>query len=377
MSTFAVVLFIIALVLLILAFRRIKKIRGGISTSWRDDRYAPLVDNITKVIKDHIERDDYDYSAMRDEVYCENEYQKRIVFDLFAELEKVKIDEYKDNYIEGKGAFAATFTAIVEAYVHLYVVHGIKLHLERKIYAGAFNIVIFCNEKYVLRIRARSYKPEETKPPKFYSDMRPDATNEILKQSIIEHKRVLDAFRNSKRILKPICSSYFLYHNFSSTLIVEWSFNDRVESSEQKNPIKNRDSLKDYIECLLETNRIAHSVGLTYVDYKIGNIQWNPVTNCYCITDIDFERADICKPSVVKSHAVDTVVIQFPLKYVSNYIILKDIASIIKASNLEDYIGSVRDTEVIIRIPFEIGSKAYEDKELREMISRIIIRATQ
>lgn len=385
MSTFAVVLFIITLVLFILAFRRIKKIRGGISTSWRDDRYAPLVDNITEVIKKYIKNDNYNYNAMRDEVVCENEYQKRIVSDLFYELEKVKIDKYRDNDVEGKGAFAATFTGIVEAYVHLYVVHGIKLELEDKIYAGTFNIVIVCNKNYVLRIRARSYNPKQKKANKFNKDVEPhEATNEILKQSILEHRRVLDAFKYSNRILKPICSSYFLYHDFSRTLIVEWSYNDRVESAEDINPIIVKNSLSDYIECLLETNRIAHSVGLTYIDYKIYNIQWNPVTECYCITDIDFERADqnfIFKKHLTSHRIPDTFQLGKKLKYVSNYIILKEVASIIKAQNSVTqyksyayYCTENNDIASIIGREYDIANDDYiiEDSELETKINHIL-----
>lgn len=383
MSVIQIALFIIILILLLIAFRNTYRLKGGIYTSWKptidnskfNDEYRVLIDRITEVIKAHIENSDcdydcdYDYDKMRDDVVTETDYQKAIVDSLFAELKKVKIESYGDRSIQGNIAFRAMFIGLVEAYVHLYIIHGFKLQLESSIHAGSFNIVIFCNQEYVLRIRTRSYIADETfgviKGTPFMN-----ANDEEIKENNRIHKYLYEAFRNSNRILKPICSSALLYHDYDYSFIVEWALNDRLDAS--KNPIQNPETFNDYINCLLESNHIAHSIGLTYLDYKIENILWNQKTNCYCIADIDFIKADISDFKVFTTHTLPTLLAMQTNRYKSNYIILKEIASIHSSKNIETYNQNFANHLILNNTPYNIRESIFEDEDLEPLIDKIL-----
>jgi len=377
MSVIQIALFIIILILLLIAFRNTRRLKGGIYTSWRptidnskyNDEYRALIDRITEVIKEHIENSDYDYDKMRDEVKTETDYQKAIVDSLFAELKKVKIETYKQGGIQGDIAFRAMFIGLVEAYIHLYIIHGFKLQLERSIHAGSFNIVIFCNRDYVLRIRTRSYREDE-RSGVIQGSTFMNASDEKLKENNRIHKYLYEAFRNSNRILKPICSSALLYHDYDYSFIVEWALNDRLDAS--KNPIQNPETFNDYINCLLESNHIAHSIGLTYLDYKIENILWNQKTNCYCIADIDFAKAEEIDHDIAFTHAIGIYFSYDANKYKSNYIILKEIASIHSSQDIESYNQNFQDSSLLEQIPYSINEHKFKDEDLEPLIKRIL-----
>ena len=375
MNCFQVALFIIVLLLLIIAFRNTPSLRGGIMTSWTRNNYRDLVNSITEAIKEHIELDNYDYEDMRDEVKTKTKQEMQIADDLFSELKKLKMEEYDKDDIIGKAAFLATFTGLVEAYVHLYTVHGIKLHFDGSIYSGAFNIALFCNSKYVLRIRARHYNNGAELKQRFNEGaplIKTQANNVIIQESIAQHRMILDVFRDSDYILKPICSSYVLYHDYASDLVVEWSLNDKCLSIDKMNPIQNPETLDGYIRCMLETNRIAHSVGLTYVDYKIGNILWNPKTKCYCIIDIDFEPAEVVNGNVPMSHPADEMSLLASPNYLkSNFASIDELACILLSKDYKEYLVKIGQ-KMLTHIPFRIIDSEFEDDELEDKIKEMI-----
>lgn len=351
MNVNGILLVIIVILIFSLWYISDNRVRGGY-TSWDTDKTTrELINNIINVMNDSIKLRNYDYDVMRNTVLSisKNLKNKHIIAvnKLFDEFKEQKIERWDTRLIKGIDAFEFIFAGIVEAYIHLYLIEGIELRFEyEKMMCGSFNVILFCHVyknqqfigKRILRIRALDIN-NETSSFQIVHDTKIDEmeihgitinqTKGEIPIAIRNLQYIYKLFAGSNAIVQPICSSYFLYHDFNNTIAVEWSLNECLYSEP---PYQSHDDICKFAECMQEVHRITANTGYNYFDWKKENVFYDNVNDCYSIIDVDFIRDDTPIGEILCSIRVPPEV-RTSHRNIANYIILRYLWMCIKKLN--------------------------------------------
>lgn len=290
-----IILIILVIVIFSLWYIRENRLKGGFLTSWNADAVTrELIDIITW----HIQNENMSYEEMQKSVLqkAPNLQPKHIeaVKALFGTLYRSQIRYRKiaDVFPHGnKEFFKFVYAGIVEAFMHLYLVDGIYIELPNEdgfIASGTYNAVLYCQTwrygrpigQHVLRLR---YINIDEGSVQFNGERAISAKKEAIKNAIQNLNRLYKAIGECDDVIKPLCSSYFLYHDFNDA-VVEWSLSKILAV---RFPTT-KELIMEYIKFVCRIHAMSMKTGYRYLDWKLDNTLYDVDKHRYVIADLDF-----------------------------------------------------------------------------------------